>query len=1517
MEKSFSSSSLGSISFMSSKSSEYVPAQNMTFEDVSSLFPDSIYPIYDEMARRFSPSSIMCIISGFFLIVQIVFVASFFVINDGLFYIVEHDSFFKYLIFIYDFGINNSSVLSQSFCVIAQVLYVFFIGISYFFLRFRFHGSTGLIEYQLTLFRFLCSYLSHMAIIPSCISVSMWMKSPSLRPIEYPFLVFSLISTASIIFVVYRDSFMRSNTIYLENTLFLQWRPTNYLCLVYSSAIIAFMTNLFSEYVSFIKILSYGYSLFLVYLFIRGFIFDFAHIYINLIFSAFCGALAFLSIESCHFKQTNRVYLMFFVVFILVLIILIVYLSVIRKGKDIFCDISSINTAKKSISLTFSFKPQMLAEFVLLNKIMEKYNSTKMILHAAKFISLFPEAFYKLKPIIELLSERSDFTYHDRFLFYQICRVFFLRQVSGNKGTNSEIINIQKASYQIISNIKTILYKMMENEHISIDSFIFLHSQLHISNKICIDALYKYPKDENIVNEYAKYLIECRSKFLKGLSLMKTQRLMKKKDFKHTDFCSNFFTKAFPIYYGILDFNGVVKDLENRIPNRTKSSGKRKSSDNNSYSSDEYPDDSRVIEDDFSDEIMSSITEQPKQRLAFEKVLKHVQNRYILAFRYSYIFIIVFFVVGVVVFYNILENRITNRVHIFNVLYSFSRFSINLDESVLSFLQTWINGTGFSEYFSLTNPQLYFNNVEFFDHIHIDPKSLFYKSIGESLKSFYNFSLLASQMDMDDRGYVMLFLPNFFDVRCINNNTMFQFVYNCTGSHRIMAFLKRLVQISGFNYLNESWHNNSNFCETVLNVYTLEQIIESEKLYFINRENYFSSNFLSFLQFSKVIITPLVFVLLFLPTFIPYKLFVDDFQNHISIVSSVSRESLQKATQNILKSSSFASFSSNGAMITNKRLFIPIFAFLCSSISSFLIYIYITVLEDRGQKLKDYCIWYTISCNRQSSIVQSLYSSFFWAMSYSIGPTHWPSLVKSRYLALHEINQNILRMHSLLKQGSNNSAPINGFSPLIDDINFHSSCSKFSFEDHINNTYKCLNLDQMVSVYLRKATDAENFLLDQNSTTNSKLFQELWDMKQLGLLYMIPKIQNTSLILENEWRQVYFNFFRNFTLMAQVAGVIILIYFVASNYSESIMDGAYKSLKLIIGRMSPQEAISNPRLYSLITNRFGFYHKGKPLYSTILHYSDHCVLIFDTDFTIKYVNSKCLETFEKTENQMVNQDLGKFISLEQFICITEETKMISKSKFHLPSQITLGICDSEFNCSLLWLNNSEFALVIDKSHHHTVLYENSAHQKRLINQQIMNTYIPIEFHDIKNFPVAFFVDQIVIVVMEIGNFGEFAQNLHSYGVFGQLQSIYNSLNDIINRYYKSIAFTFRQHANVQYIAFGRFSNSSAIYVDKAIDFLRKFQRNLNQINYACGAHFQLRTGIHYSTNVLCGFYQSPFKRLEIFGEALIIAEKLHHIAIPGQTILSEDAAKEQKTEYTEVFNEEMNKNIYIMDFEPE
>jgi len=284
----------------------------------------------------------------------------------------------------------------------------------------------------------------------------------------------------------------------------------------------------------------------------------------------------------------------------------------------------------------------LFLDFSFMRYLVENYGEQDILFAVAHMASFFPTELQFYSYSLNILNKCTILSVPKQYMLFQMKRIHVLRQSSVSREAASDVSKLQKESQSAIGSIRGFWLEIVNSKNdISFASLIYLRISAKRVDSLFLDATDRFSNNQNICNEYSRFLIEGEGDFNNAILWRRKALMIEQGKQLSVDHAFRALVNVYPdyLYKHILDTRGAF------VNKNVSMSSSSLSVSSDTSSSDQFGFEQRY------EEIIQTMFPQGKLRLALQSA---VQSAKFPAVSSSYLLSWMQFIVSCAVFLIIL-----------------------------------------------------------------------------------------------------------------------------------------------------------------------------------------------------------------------------------------------------------------------------------------------------------------------------------------------------------------------------------------------------------------------------------------------------------------------------------------------------------------------------------------------------------------------------------------------------------------------------------------------------------------------------------------------------------------------------------------------------------------------------------------------------------------------------------------------------------------------------------------------
>lgn len=1120
------------------------------------------------------------------------------------------------------------------------------------------------------------------------------------------------------------------------------------------------------------------------------------------------------------------------------------------------------------------------------------YKSTSAICSVIQLISFFPSEFRQLNNLFSLLSSRTDLSFANRFLIYQVYRIKTLRQSSSSSDANDRLSNLRSLTERCIS----FVHSFWRTQEANSAFFEVLAREEHRVNSLWLETIRDYPNSAKLCDEYATFLIECVADYHNAVVMKQKAEMIEQGNLSFAiDASFRSLIWSYPAYMkrGFIDKKGNI----------LKTKGNIKSSSSSTYSiTGQSSNVSEIVESETSLEFQErhafQILTKSRLRLAADLALKKRSHpSFSLLPFWAAVSFVVSFLVYICLYFDIeskyftrrnsvkytdylcrshFRSIISNVVVLFKYLYSIDKF----DPFVLNQKQE-------------KEDDFIPNFITAFD----DFNMVSLNNLNRSRVLFNGF--LTQVTDLIDSSK-----DNIYPLveRLIGNTLNITF---CRKGRQIASHASNMKEIISYSFYliyvltmeqtedQQNYLKNNPFCESNLNQMTLMEamtyVYDDFLEYTLNR-----GKSLSNINYILKIICPLI---LFIFSFLPYLLSSVFFVFHADrislILSSLDRQVKENAILPIRKDVEISWTESMQPHISiTEKVWITIILFIFALAQSLLCY---GMLEYTNNSIKDMdllSVWTYYSAHRLSASIDLFYMIFYAVilnddnMSTFLNRRRAIDIIINSSIALNSANL-------ILLKGTDEVPSFYGFDSVLDDINFKEECIIDGPTRSFHESYRCGSADRLVSSMEDLLVPIAQFPKAYNGTL--KEHDDVNEFIHLFNSHLFDKFVDTCIRIDQLAEKNYDDLVKMSLLFLLLGLIMAAIVFMGGFILKTSSASTYRAIISQIKHIPPYAMVADKDLKNFLLSKNDEKSSAMTVSRNIIHKSEDATFIVSSNGDVEMVNPAITsvlgftpeqvlgqsilslfteEVAEQIENQMIVdlENQKRTVHEDHVTCVTDSGEFVP---VHL-TLIQMQYEDNTSSCGYVFILRNESNLI---------KRQKAAEEAKMKSENLLYHILPQDIVMRINQgekDICFTVPNATIIFIDVVKFSEYAKNLSPQEIMGTLTTLFSAFDSLLHDY--NLLLKIKLIGDVYMAAAGLFNNGENPneHANQTVKFAIDCLNSIDDINVKLNSNLSVRVGVNTDGPLIAGVLGTDKPVFDIIGDTINVASRLQSTDIPGK-----------------------------------
>jgi len=1119
---------------------------------------------------------------------------------------------------------------------------------------------------------------------------------------------------------------------------------------------------------------------------------------------------------------------------------------------------------------------KIFLNWTLMKFIGQHFVSTSTHCQCIQMLSFFPSEIRLMNYFYSWAISRTDFTFEDRFLVFQVNRIKTQRQTISSQDANERLLQLKASSMQC----EIYMRSFWSQTEVLIDNLEGINKNIESVNSQWEEAIRDYPNNSKFYEEYCRFLTEVTCDFQKAIFQRHQSEILDMSRARNIDNSFRSFVNAYPRY-----IKDKILDIRGNFVSKNTSKGSVSSGELITFTSSSTEE--SHLEADIEEMIGKRIFSQPKMRIALDRALKGRKPNSVQFLVFSAIFVILIVVsLFAFLFISFSADFDSRRVSLSRINYLMkSRFYSSL--------------SGFYVFLNFANKTNKYAIGKLPSQMMFPYDRLTLKWMVNGNDNFAslmnNVALYARTSDSSVFKMASLLIENGTKIQyCANGRVISSRYTDLSTVYTYSSFLQGQIATS----LDVSDMLNSSFyCELIK---SWDSIVDASSILidkFAEEQNNEYTNLDQRVTTFLLFVSISVFVLLMIPTASGTIVFLHETKRLGGVLLAFDEAQKNSCKTPIMlgidsDNSNHAINPSGPLGLCSKFLMIVILIII---VDLFLVLL-VTQSKSANNTIYKLNQWQYYASWRLPFVVESLYHSM---IALILNETNMSQFLDRSYhinKALESLS--MLEFHNnQLFQGNGTMEPISGFDSLLDEYNVQEKCSNNTIGAQYDDLYKCASLNQAIGVYslilqeLLKVPDLQNGRIDSKESIHAITIANnyLWD-----------RLEKTLTRLEALAFQTDDNMM---TIFLIIAFCDLLVAFLMSIFSLRIshsFQSLYNVLLSLVRRIPPIEIVNNSELLDILMNRDNTKKQMEiSLAGRIIMNSHEAIICTGQNGVIELVNPFVTKLLGYTPEQLLGQSVSIILSQNDTEKVLNQIKLmkdghsshfyedhiscLSDNAQEVPCEVTvlgMGKIESRAQSFVLILRDETQLKVMRKE------AEESKQQSESLLYQILPRDIVLRINRGEK-EISFSIASASVVFIEIMKIQEFLSTLSPSEVMGTLSHVFSTFDEILKKY-KSIT-KIKLIGDVYMAASGLFSElshkeSSEELVKFGIDAISE----MDDINIKLNTNLSVRIGINSGGPILAGVLGTDKPLFDIIGDPINVASRLESTSLPGRIQISQE-----------------------------
>ena len=1172
-----------------------------------------------------------------------------------------------------------------------------------------------------------------------------------------------------------------------------------------------------------------------------------------------------------------------------------------EKRRYLFKTYGIDRTARKAemyMRIGLSSHSDLFIDWSLIKYVAEFHQTTHMMCTITQFLSYFPCESRLLNYFFVQAVTRSNLSFDQRFLLYEIHRVKSLRQSSVSSEINEKLLELKRLSQASISAVQNFWKNIPDDPSI----FYEIREATIHTQALYNESIDKWPNNVRLTEDYSIFLIEAGSDFISGIKMKNRANLIEEgKNFIY-DVSFRSLIRAYPMYLkkNIIDTRG------NFIRNKAVSGNASTNSSSNLNSQMSTGTIDGELDIEIEEQLAKISFAHHRVRLAYQRSLQDRKSINTNRLKYSIFWALLLGVIVLIFTFFFLFGIFDQRAKDLSSQFKLNQARYGYDGALATMVFAWLNVTDaidsdFWEFlmdpandenagtpYSLNIHSGPFNDTTKWTVFSSDALNEFMEGVVESASLGGDVYSIMSAVINDDLSVLVCNNGREINVR-VSTSLKDEMAY-------LLVLMRTLIQKND----PATWENSSDMCEILININDMTNIFETLQTSIALEQTTQMTDTEKTLDI-MIIIVVVVYIILTLPLllFFCIKMF-QELKLLLKLMKSVDETSKQMATQYFKSELQSEDNQDNvvseihGGKLKKWAFFILILIPIVLLLIMFLVVSFLSL--DINNNFLNYSYWMTLGVSRANLMLEACtYTALALALSRSISLRY---LTQQNLIDLGKLVLTTLKsFNGLLLHGTSSEiTPCIGQNDRLDEINFQDVCTAPTDSSDLHDTYECYSLDRGITFFQEIGFKILEQPDSQNLSNNSDFFH----MFHISNSHMVDRSYEAAEILSNLAHDQIVSF------RALIAGlcfggiVLLVIGFLIVYSSLSKMDLAYQGALQLLLRLDPPSVISNINLLNYLLNRK--HEKGASKMTTsmsIIHNSKDSVCCLNRNESIEVVNSSLTNLLGYTPEQLLGQPVStilptngteeifnRFNLMRQGQCSMSyeaHTFAIPDDDQEIPVHITiLGICDG-------FSSHAKSFAVIMRDETQLQKQRNEAEAAKAQSEKLLFQILPRDIVNRLNSgetDISFSVSSASIIFIDIVKFSDYAATLSPPQIMENLSTIFARFDTICSNF--PLITKIKLIGDVYMAAAGLFtqdeppSNHASQIVQFGLDVLTA----LEDVNATLDSSLQVRIGVNTDGPLIAGVLGTDKPLFDIIGDPINVAARLQSTCIPGTVQIS-------------------------------
>lgn len=1524
-----------------------------TFDDESLAIQkreNLFFPLYAEISKRVHIPSIVYLIVRAVSIAQLLAAATWTVSN----HVWKTPSKFHVIL---DCNINHQEWKDSIYSYIVLIcILILMIGFKILvFLTYKLKKQTPLYQMYLTqifdnilLPMTIPLYVTHLS--RAFIELSnMALHSESI--VALPIIYFGLMLLGSVftIFIVFIDLIFTLSSPILHNAFDATWDPQFYLMLFSILAAESFFAgalNIFSNWLTIVFIIIAAvFQVFLIYklFFFPFFKFETNFMMMSVMCTCFCGRICVIPRV---FGVDVPVVAFIGVMVAAFIISLIAGFVLLTKKKNkivnqlsysIFGGVSISDHLKREHFDEIGFKSNdqlaaylrigiseycdMFIDFSFAHFVVDNYSSRDILMLTVQMISLFPSELQFFGYILGIIEKLGKLSISEHFLYFQLRKVHVMRQSALSAEASSQIRKLNNQSMSAISSIRS-FWKEVGQMKNKFDLGMLLATRDYALkvNGIFQDVANKFSNNQQMCEEYARYLFEGMGNYIEGIKWYNKSRLLELGKRMDRDHAFKSLVNIYPNYL----INHIVDTRGNFIEKQSIAQvGSSKSFDSTSS-------DTAIIDQKL-EEMSNGVISQAKLRVNFQHVVDKMKFGGVKYVQITSVMILVFALIIYIILLSIGPSTTRRLMRIVDDCDHATDYYLYMEYSSLITAISLAQLNGIIGDLNHISMLVRIPISDYTDQPGIlhQPYEAIYTYTRLSRDLLRDFSLsIVSNIDNRVRTHAELFYNEFqfayfmtdlitgevrIDTGLYVNKSVYEGAVDITkhSARSSIIYVKDPMSLANPSVALGFTHDMINSIYNAIPVLNaFNNILQS-----LTQDSLEEIDSISLTFYLCMFIIPILFLLIFSLLQIHSVIILYSSMKKVwAILVKVNKEIVEESFKPIMITTKENTVIKGSSQVKSKKSMtyyaFPVVYFATTLVNAILLFLPFYIGYKDITQVHSVFNWYNLGSARVGNLLQVfVYMSISMVTGYhSMDPTDYPfSVILDSTLML------VIEAHKQLLIGSNEVGGVIGFNYDLDNHHFIDVC-----DDHPDKLYKyftCLSVDRAIDYAISYSKRIIKDIHTYKDTyrplfKDDVFFANLLVMTDLNLIPGLQVFQQNLLTYSRD----RFNQITKDTMIFSLIGIVVTIILITLLFVfMHTFDIAFEAVKQLIRLLPPSYVLKN---HSLLNFIFAEIKNDDLILSpseALIEVSPNAIISVSKDFMIESVNN----SFRKVTGFMPDEVLGQKLdflfhdaensSQDNSSSISTINSILSKMeemKSSNQEQVIEQMMQIEqqgdgkliVKTTVISIFNDEIFsnfVILLRDMAEDIKREQQARRTKHRSEKILQKIVPPQVYESlkkKEAPL-FNSHAATIISIEIVGLMDTVNTLSPNNVLNVLGQVIEMIDLATNKY--PAVHSIKMHDDQILLCCGLFDflEQPELQVEQALMFCIEINRSIEELNIQLAVDLSFRIGINFGGPLVGNVLDVTTPTFDILGSIIGLTIKMASDGIVGKIQVSESVKK--------------------------